>query len=122
MGPEQSLAELLRVSTQVVDVVVSGPGGVEASSVADGSRADRLGAVGAEARALAGPIRPGSTVTRVEVTLANGSLFVVADRSRVVVATTVPEPAAGLVAQDLAATLARIDPPSAVGVDEGAVG
>lgn len=108
MGPEHSLAELLRVSTQVVDAVVTGPAGVEASSVSDAGRAQLLAAVAAEALAAAGEVRPGSAVTRIEVTLAGGSLFVAADGARVVVATTVPEPAAGLVARDLQATLERM--------------
>lgn len=109
MDPEHSLAELLRVSTQIVEAVVAGAHDVQATSVSDTGRAQRLAAAGAEALEVAAEIRPGPAVTRVEVTLAGGSLFVAADGSRAVVATTMPEPDADLVARDLQATLERID-------------
>ena len=55
----------------------------------------------------AAAIRPGVPVARVHVDLERASLVVVSDGERTIVATTVPEPTAGLVAFDLRAALRR---------------
>ena len=110
MDASAALSELVGVSTQVVEVVLSGPGGVvEAARTAGDERTRALAAHGAELLAGATAIRPdGPPVERVHVDLDRGSLVVVADGERTVVATTVAEPTAGLVAYDLRAVLARV--------------
>jgi hypothetical protein len=55
----------------------------------------------------AAAIRPGVSVARVHVDLDRASLVVVSDGERTIVATTVPEPTAGLLAFDLRAALRR---------------
>ena len=63
---------------------------------------------GAGLLTAAATIRPGApAVERVHVDLARGSLVVVSDGERSIVATTVAEPTAGLVAFDLRTTLRR---------------
>ena len=48
-------------------------------------------------------------VSRVEVRRAEGSVFVVSEGGRSAVATTIPEPTAGLVVYDLRTALHRLD-------------
>jgi predicted regulator of Ras-like GTPase activity (Roadblock/LC7/MglB family) len=109
MDASAALSELVGLSTQVVEAVVTGPDGVvEAARAATDERGRRLAAAGAELLAEASALRPGSAVERVHVDLARGSLVAVSGGGRTVVATTVPEPTAGLVAFDLRAALRRV--------------
>lgn len=108
MDADRSLAELLRRSTQVVEAVVTGPGGIEAATVADPARAQALSAAGVELLAATAGIRPGEAVVHVVVSLAEGTLVVVSDGARTLAATTVPAPPASLVVGDLRAALEQI--------------
>jgi predicted regulator of Ras-like GTPase activity (Roadblock/LC7/MglB family) len=110
MDASAALSELVGLSTQVVEAVVSGPdGAVEGARTASDERAHRLATAGAELLAEASALRPGpSSVERVHVDLRRGSLVAVSDGARTIVATTVPEPTAGLVAFDLRAALRRV--------------
>jgi hypothetical protein len=110
MDAPAALSELLGLSTQVVEAVVSGPGGaVEASHASGDERTRALVSAGEELLAAAGTLRPdGPGVERVHVDLAGGSLVVVREGERAIVATTVPEPTVGLVAFDLRTALRRI--------------
>jgi len=109
MDATTALSELLEVSTQVVEAVVSGAdGAIEASRTADDDRAGALATAGAGLLSEAGAIRGGQPIERVHVDLDHGSLVAVTDGERTVVATTVAEPTAGLVAYDLRAALARM--------------
>ena len=65
--------------------------------------------VAAELVAAAGDVRSTGEVTRVEVSLGATSLFVVREGGRTAVATTVPQPTAGLVVYDLRTALRRLD-------------
>jgi hypothetical protein len=109
MDADRSLAELLRLSTQIVEAVVTGPEGVEAATVADPDRARALSTAGAELLAAAADVRPGPAVAHVAVSLADGSVVVVAAGPRALVATTVPGPATSLVVHDLRSALERLD-------------
>jgi hypothetical protein len=92
MDATAALSELLALSTQVVEVVIDGPGG--AIEVV---------------HAAAATLRPsGPEVERVQVDLERGSLVAVRGGGRTIVATTVPEPTAGLVAFDLRTMLRRV--------------
>lgn len=110
MDPSAALSELLELSTQVVEVVVTGAdGSVEAAKTSNDERSTALAAAGTELIAAASSFREGGpVVTRVHVDLERGSLVVVGDGQRTIVATTVAEPTAGLVAYDLRAALARL--------------
>ena len=59
--------------------------------------------------AAAADVRPSGEVSRVEVALEEGSVFVVLEGGRTAVATTVPEPTAGLVLYDLRTALRRLE-------------
>ena len=108
MDVTAAVSELIGRSTQVVEVVIAGTdGSVEASQAASNARATELARAGFALVAEAGAIRPGASVERVHVDLARGSLVVVRDAERTIVATTVAEPTAGLVAHDLRAALRR---------------
>ena len=105
-----ALAELSELSTQVTRAVVVGPGGIEGGIGAEGARAESLVRTGEALLAAAAAVPHGSDagVTRVEVVTPAGGVFVVVDAGRTIVATTVPEPTAGLVLYDLRAVLRRI--------------
>lgn len=105
-----ALAELAELSTQVTRAVVVGPGGVEGAMGAEGERAERLARTGAAVIAAARALPHGgdAAVTRVEVLTPAGGVFAVVDGDRTIVATTVPDPTAGLVLYDLRAALRRI--------------
>ena len=110
MDASVALSELVGVSTQVVEAVITGPeGAVEAARTAGDERARgrspttvpsssrRRRDPGGRAGRRAGARR-----------LDRGSLVAVSDGERTVVATTVAEPTVGLVAYDLRTVLARV--------------
>ena len=109
MDASSALTELVGLSTQIVEVVIVGPGGeVEAAHPAGDERSRELASAGEAALAAAAEVRPaGPAVERVHVDLERGSLVVVRDDVRTIVATTVAEPTAGLVAYDLRVALRR---------------
>ena len=110
MDASTALSELFGVSTQVVEAVVTGPGGdVEAARASSDARAETLAGVGAELLSVVGGIparRARSSGCRSISTAARSSPLT--DGARTVVATTVARPTAALVAYDLRATLGRI--------------
>ncbi len=97
---QTALAELTEISTQVEAAVLVDPKGAVAASTLPDEWAARL-ASGArqllEAAAEAGQ----AEVTQLEAATGDGSLFVVREGRRLLVATTGPEPTAGLVFYDL---------------------
>lgn len=108
MDASAALSELVGVSTQVVEAVLVRPdGAVEAARTGGESRTRALAAAGAELVSASSGLRGAAAVELVEVDLARGSLLVVRDDERAIVATTVPEPTAGLVAFDLRRALRR---------------
>ena len=109
MEPNEALAELLDLSSQIAEVAILGESGFVLASSGSPERGERLAAAAAEIVAAAGEVRPGGEVTRVEVSLGTNSLFVVREGGRTAVARTVPEPTAGLVVYDLRTALRRLD-------------
>jgi hypothetical protein len=111
MDASDALSELLDLSTQVVEAVITGPDGrVEAARTAGDERTATLAASGAELIDAAAGLRPGGpAVERVPVDLDRGSLVVVGDGTRQIVATTVVEPTAALVAYDLRTALRKLE-------------
>ena len=110
MDPAQALAELMQLSSQVdAAVVLDTDGAILASSPE--SAGDRLATCAAELVAAAADIGAQDVVTRVEVELAEGAVFVIREGERTVVARTGPEPSAGLVVYDLRTCLRSIAEP-----------
>ena len=109
MGPTEALAELTELSSQVVDAAILGESGFVLAST-NPERGEELARTAAELLAAAADVRPaGPAVTRVEVALPGGSVFVVREGGRVAVAATVPEPTPGLVVYDLRTALRRLE-------------
>lgn len=109
MEPNEALAELLDLSSQVKDVAILGESGFVLACSGTPERGERLATAAAELIAAASPVRPGSDVSRVEVALPDSSVFVVRQGGHTIIATTVPEPTAGLVVYDLRTALRRLD-------------
>lgn len=111
MDASAALSELVGLSTQVIEAVITGPGGaVEATHASGDERSRALVAAGEELLAAAAALRhDGPAVERVHVDLGRGSIVVVRRGERAIVATTVPEPTAGLVAFDLRTALRRVE-------------
>lgn len=110
MDASAALSELTALSTQIVEAVVADTtGSVEAARTASDERAHALASAGTALLAAAAALRPAApAVERVHVDVERGSVVVVSDGARTVVATTVPEPTAGLVAYDLRTVLRRV--------------
>ena len=111
MDASAALSELVGLSTQVVEAVITGPDGeVEAARTAGDERSRALAAHGAELLAAASAIRADGAGRRARARRPRPRLARrgVLDGERTVVATTVAEPTVGLVAYDLRAVLARL--------------
>ena len=100
MDAAQALGELMELSSQITAaVVLDGDGAVVASSSDDSAS---LAAATVELLAAAADLGgDGRGVTRVEVELDDGAIFVVREGDRTVAATTGPDPTSGLVVYDL---------------------
>jgi predicted regulator of Ras-like GTPase activity (Roadblock/LC7/MglB family) len=109
MEPTEVLAELLSLSSQIEDVAILGGSGFVLCSSGTPERGEELARVAADLHAAAADVRPGGEVSRIEVRRATGSVFVVSEGGRSAVATTIPEPTAGLVVYDLRTALHRLD-------------
>jgi predicted regulator of Ras-like GTPase activity (Roadblock/LC7/MglB family) len=103
MEPAQALAELRELSSQITAaVVLDADGNVLASSPEGDGSGSTLASAALELVAAAGGLGAGAEdVTRVEVELDEGAVFVVREGERTVAATTGPDPTSGLVVYDL---------------------
>lgn len=110
MDVPAALAELEELSSQITRAVVLEPDGAPAGAIgADDARAARLADVAVRLLDAASSVRPGGPpVTRVDVLLPAGGVFVVREGGRTIVATTVPAPTSGLVVYDLRTVLRRV--------------
>jgi len=113
MDAEEALAHLTDISPQVEQVaVVDLAGSIVASTFSERERAERF--VG-EARALveaADRLRGAhalADVAQLEAATLDGSVFVVRDGGKMIVATTRPDPTVGLVFYDLKHALRSLD-------------
>ena len=113
MEVAQALAELSELSSQVKQAVVLGAGGaILGSTGGDGDATEGLARSALELLSIAGDLHGSADeVTRVEVELAGGAVFVLCEEGRTIAATTGPQPTAGLVAYDLRTCLAGISDP-----------
>ncbi|MGH3071115.1 MAG: hypothetical protein ACRDNB_02450 [Gaiellaceae bacterium] len=105
MNAAQALEELAEISSQiVVAALFRADGTVEASTMAP----ERADAFVRAARQLLDAAGDGREVQQLEVSTAEGSVFVVRNGERVVAATTGPEPTVGLVFYDLKSCLRTV--------------
>ena len=106
MDAAQSLADLIQISSQIrVAVIVDEQGAVAASTFAGGAAlAEAGGALLADAAGL----RNGAEPTQLEAATEEGSLFVLRDDGRTIVAATSPRPTVGLVFYDLKSSLRAV--------------
>jgi len=113
MDAAQALAELMELSSQInVAVVLDADGAVLASSSDDSARTAALTASIQELVAAAADLgSEGRDVTRVEVELDEGAIFVLREGGHVVGATTGANPTSGLVVYDLRTCAQAIQPP-----------
>jgi predicted regulator of Ras-like GTPase activity (Roadblock/LC7/MglB family) len=107
--PTEALAELTALSSQIEEAAILGESGFVLASTRTPERGERLAQVAADLLTAAADVREGGEVTRVEVRQPSGSVFVVVEAGRKAVATTVPEPTAGLVLYDLRTALRRLE-------------
>lgn len=110
MDVAQSLTELSQLSSQIRRAVVLDESGtVLGSTFSEPDGAEPLARAARDLIAAAGELHAKEEVTRVEVELAEGAVFVLREAGRTIAATTGPEPTAGLVVYDLRTCLHGID-------------
>ena len=113
MDAEQAVRELMELSSQITAaIVVDADGNVLATSVDEPAASARLAAATRELVATAAELGSDDRdVTRVEVELDDGAIFVVREGVTTVAATTGPHPTSGLVVYDLRTCAQGIDAP-----------
>jgi predicted regulator of Ras-like GTPase activity (Roadblock/LC7/MglB family) len=111
MDAAQVLAELTELSSQVDRaVILDGSGAVLAATPGDPAAGEALARAALDLVAAAGELHATSgDVTRAEVELGAGGLFVLREGESTIAATTGPKPTAGLVVYDLRTCLQGID-------------
>jgi predicted regulator of Ras-like GTPase activity (Roadblock/LC7/MglB family) len=102
----RALADLTEISSQIESAVVFDREGTVLASTVDDERAGRLASTALDLlRAAEEHGADGKELAQLDVALQDGSVFVVRDGDRLIAATTVPEPTAGLVFYDLKSCL-----------------
>ncbi|MDQ3778197.1 MAG: roadblock/LC7 domain-containing protein [Actinomycetota bacterium] len=107
MAADQALAELLEVSDEVTGAVVFDRDGTVRAATVDDDQAADAAAIGAAMLAHADRFRAEPAVQRVEAVTEEGSVFVVRERNRAIVAITERDPLRGLVYHDLRTCLRK---------------
>lgn len=111
MDAGEALTELTRLSAEIEHAaIVERDGSVLA--VTPGADSERLQRVSLDLLEVAASIRPATTVERVEVTTATGSVFAVRVGERVALATARQPAVSALLVYDLRSCLARLDEPA----------
>ena len=113
MDGHEALADLKQISVQIEAAVIADHGGVVlACSPDDGPTGELLGRLAREIWEAADASRRDlgrDALTQVELSTAQGSVFVVRDEQHVLLATTAPDPTVGLVFYDLKSALHSLD-------------
>ena len=111
MDAAQALADLTEISSQIeAAVLFDESGSVQGSTLASDEAAQAVARSASELLVSAGAFRSGeATVTQLEASTAEGSVFVVLDGARRIAATTGPAPTVGLVFYDLKSCLRNAD-------------
>jgi predicted regulator of Ras-like GTPase activity (Roadblock/LC7/MglB family) len=116
MDADQAIVELTDISPQVRQVVVvAADGAVVVGNVADDDRARALADGGLRLAEAADEVRAArglGPAAQLEAATVGGSVFVVREGGRSIVATTTPEPTVGLVFYDLKTCLRAIEEPA----------
>ena len=107
MDAAQALADLTEISSQIeAAIILDEKGTVVASTLADAERTARVAeAAGALVSATEAEQEGREGLVQLEAATLEGSVFVVREQGRSVVATTTPEPTVGLVFYDLKSCL-----------------
>ena len=110
MDAKTALADLMEISAQVNEaVLLDASGSVVASTPADERRAEELARAASDLLETAASVRSDAgSVTQVEASTPAGSVFVVRDAERAIVATTGAQPTVGLVVYDLKTCLRHV--------------
>jgi predicted regulator of Ras-like GTPase activity (Roadblock/LC7/MglB family) len=112
MDAAQALRELMDLSSQVGAAVIIGrDGATVASSPEEEAASDALAGTARELVGAAFELGSKLEVSRVEIELEEGALFVVSEGGFTIAARTGPEPTSGLVIYDLRTCLRSIDAP-----------
>jgi predicted regulator of Ras-like GTPase activity (Roadblock/LC7/MglB family) len=106
MDVAEALSDLTEISSQIRAAAVLSTDGKLLGATAGG---ERLAAVGQQLVDEAQRIRGGGPPAQLEAATHAGSVFVLRDGERTIVATTGPEPTVGLVFYDLKSCLKAID-------------
>jgi predicted regulator of Ras-like GTPase activity (Roadblock/LC7/MglB family) len=106
MDAAEALADLIEISTQIkAAVLVEASGEIAASAGVERSQAEALARGGRElldaAAEATGGAESRERLVQLQAATPSGSVFVVQDGERVVVAVTAPEPTVGLLFYDL---------------------
>jgi predicted regulator of Ras-like GTPase activity (Roadblock/LC7/MglB family) len=110
MDAAQALADLTEISSQIEAAVLFDEGGaVLGSTLAAGDAAQGVARAAGELLERAGAFRSEGSITQLEASTADGSVFVVRDGGRRIAATTGPAPTVGLVFYDLKSCLRNTD-------------
>ena len=115
MDPTEAIADLKQVSPQIRTVTIATRGGASEASSESPTRAGELARVGSElfSDAVAAAADRGHVeLSQLEIATPDGSVFVVAGRDHLIVATTVADPTVGLVFYDLKTCLRAVSEPA----------
>lgn len=108
MTGDQALRELLDVSEDVDGAVILDADGEPLAATVGDDEARSAAETGSAMLAYADALRSDSTVRRLQAVTSVGSVFVVREGDRAVVAATGPDPASGLVYHDLGTVLRNV--------------
>jgi len=110
MDAAQALADLTEISSQIeAAVLFDESGAVLGSTLASADAAEEVARAAGELLERAGAFRSGGSITQLEASTADGSVFVVRDEARRIAVTTGPAPTVGLVFYDLKSALRNTD-------------
>jgi predicted regulator of Ras-like GTPase activity (Roadblock/LC7/MglB family) len=111
MDPTQALAELKELSTQIEVVLVASKAGEVIAASVPGERAAELAGAAADLVTMAERVRADlgrEALSQLQAATPGGSVFAVIDGDRLALATTGPDPTAGLILYDLKTLLRQI--------------
>jgi predicted regulator of Ras-like GTPase activity (Roadblock/LC7/MglB family) len=110
MDAAQALADLTEISSQIEAAVLFDEAGtVLGSTLANDEAAQGVARAAGQLLERAGAFRSEGSITQLEASTADGSVFVVRDEARRIAATTGPAPTVGLVFYDLKSALRNTD-------------
>jgi predicted regulator of Ras-like GTPase activity (Roadblock/LC7/MglB family) len=112
LNAHEALDDLKQISVQVTAAAIGGPAGaLEAATLTDPAASERLVRLGSELWEAAEQAQRDlgrDALSQIEVATPEGSVFVVRDAGRTIVATTTVDPIVGLVFYDLRTCLRTV--------------